>query len=212
MRAVDRRCRTENETPARQPDARQLPQDQHAQFGERRAAPRADRAASPLRRQRAARCRKTNLGCAESLSGAAPPQTRVNPVAFRLAAAQAASGLVGGAATPFFGAWLAWKGFSPAMIGALLSAGMFLRVAVVPLSGLAADARNDRRGVMLLLCLVMLAGYAALNFVSAPALLFAAAVPASVAAGASNPLLESVCVRLAGRFGFDYGHVRLWAS
>jgi MFS transporter, PPP family, 3-phenylpropionic acid transporter len=136
----------------------------------------------------------------------------VNPVAFRLAAAQAASGLVGGAATPFFGAWLAWKGFSPAMIGALLSAGMFLRVAVVPLSGLAADARNDRRGMMLLLCLVMLAGYAALNFVSAPALLFAAAVPASVAAGASNPLLESVCVRLAGRFGFDYGHVRLWAS
>ena len=136
----------------------------------------------------------------------------MNAVALRLAFAQGASGLIGGAATPFFGAWLAWKGLSPASIGALLSAGMFLRVAIVPLTGLAADARNDRRGVMLLLYVVVLAGYAALNFVSLPVLIFLAAVPASVALGASNPLLESVCVRLAHRFGFDYGHVRLWAS
>ncbi len=136
----------------------------------------------------------------------------MNPVAFRLAFAQAASGLIGGAATPFLGAWLAWKGLSPQQIGALLSAGMFLRVAVVPLTGLAADARNDRRGMMLLLCIAILLGYGALNFVSLPVLIFVAAVPAGVAIGASSPLLESVCVRLAGRFGFDYGHVRLWAS
>jgi PPP family 3-phenylpropionic acid transporter len=136
----------------------------------------------------------------------------VNAIAFRLAFAQAASGVIGGASIPFFGAWLAWKGLSPAQIGALLSAGMLLRVAVVPLTGLAADARNDRRGMMLLLCIVMLLGYGALNFVSWPVLIFLAAVPASVAIGAASPLLESVCVRLASRFGFDYGHVRLWAS
>lgn len=136
----------------------------------------------------------------------------MNAVAFRLAFAQAASGLIGGAATPFFGAWLAWKGLSPQQIGVLLSAGMFLRVAVVPLTGIAADARNDRRTIMLLLCIVILLGYGVLNFVSLPLLIFVAAVPASVAIGASSPLLESVCVRLANRFGFDYGHVRLWAS
>lgn len=130
----------------------------------------------------------------------------------RLAFAQAASGLVGGAATPFFGAWLAWKGLSPSAIGALLAAGMLLRVAAVPLSGITADARNDRRGMMLIACSVMFLGYGALNFVSLPVLLFLCAVPASIAAGAANPLLESVCVRLANRFGFDYGHVRLWAS
>lgn len=133
-------------------------------------------------------------------------------IAPRLAFAQAASGLIGGAATPFFGAWLAWKGLSPSQIGALLAAGMLLRVAAVPLTGIVADARNDRRGVMLLACAVMFLGYGALNFVSLPVLLFLCAVPASIAAGAANPLLESVCVRLAGRFGFDYGHVRLWAS
>jgi PPP family 3-phenylpropionic acid transporter len=89
---------------------------------------------------------------------------------------------------------------------------MLLRVVAVPLSGIAADARNDRRGMMLLACSVMFLGYGALNFVSLPILLFLCAVPASIAAGAANPLLESVCVRLANRFGFDYGHVRLWAS
>ena len=136
----------------------------------------------------------------------------MNGVALRLAFAQGASGLISGVSTPFFGAWLAWKGLPPAQIGALLAAGMLLRVAVIPLSGIAADARNDRRGMMLLLFVVVLMGYGALNFVSAPALLFLCAIPATIAVGAASPLLESVCVRLSHRFGFDYGHVRLWAS
>jgi len=133
-------------------------------------------------------------------------------VALRLALAQGASGLIGGAGTPFFGAWLGWKGLSPTEIGTLLSAGLLMRVAVVPLTGLIADARNDRRSMMIALYLVVTAGYLALNGVSTPLFLFLAAVPASVALGAVNPLLESVSVRLADRFGFDYGHVRLWAS
>lgn len=133
-------------------------------------------------------------------------------VALRLSFAQAASGLIGGAYTPFFGAWLAWKGLSPSEIGTLLSAGMLLRVAVAPFTGIVADARNDRRGVMLALYAIMLAGYGALNWVTMPLFIFAAAVPANVAGGACTPLLESVSVRLSERFGFDYGHVRLWAS
>lgn len=136
----------------------------------------------------------------------------MNVLALRLAFAQGAFGLFGGAATPFFGAWLAWKGLSPQQIGALLSAALILRVAVVPFTGLAADARNDRRGMMLLLFLATLAGFGALNIVSLPVLIFVAAVPANLAIGAASPLLESVCVRLANRFGFDYGHVRLWQS
>jgi PPP family 3-phenylpropionic acid transporter len=133
-------------------------------------------------------------------------------VALRLALAQAASGLIGGAGTPFFGAWLGWKGLSPTQIGTLLSAGLLLRIVVLPLTGLVADARNDRRSMMIALYLVVTAGYLALNGVNTPLLLFLAAVPASVALGAVNPLLESVSVRLADRFGFDYGHVRLWCS
>lgn len=133
-------------------------------------------------------------------------------VALRLSLAQGASGLISGAATPFFGAWLGWKGLSPGAIGTVIATGLLLRVAVLPMTGLIADARNDRRSMMIALYLVVTASYLALNGVSAPFLLFAAAVPASVALGAVSPLLESVSVRLADRFGFDYGHVRLWCS
>lgn len=133
-------------------------------------------------------------------------------VSLRLALAQAASGTIGGMYTPFFGAWLGWRGLSPAAIGALLAAGMLLRVVVAPVSGMIADARNDRRGAMLVLYLVMLVGYAALNGVTAPMAIFLAAVAANTAGGCVTPLLESVSVRLSEVFKFDYGHVRVWAS
>jgi PPP family 3-phenylpropionic acid transporter len=133
-------------------------------------------------------------------------------IALRLSLAQGASGLFSGAYTPFFGAWLAWKGLDPIAIGSLLSAAMLLRVVVAPVTGMIADARNDRRSMMLFLCLVMIAGYGALIFVTSPALIFAAAICGSIASGATTPLLESASVRLADRYKFDYGHVRLWAS
>ena len=136
----------------------------------------------------------------------------MNGVALRLAFAQAASGLWSGVYTPFFGAWLAWRGVPPVLIGAILSAGILLRVPVAPISGLIADARNDRRTMMLILYGVMLLAYASLNFVSAPWLVFAGAIAGAVCAGAVSPLLESVSIRLAERHSFDYGHVRLWCS
>jgi len=114
--------------------------------------------------------------------------------------------------TPFFGAWLGWRGLSPGAIGALLAAGMLLRVVVAPVSGMIADARNDRRGAMLVLYAVMFAGYAALTGVTTPMLIFLAAVAANTAGGCVTPLLESVSVRLSEVFNFDYGHVRVWAS
>ncbi|HEY0282253.1 MAG TPA: MFS transporter [Rhizomicrobium sp.] len=133
-------------------------------------------------------------------------------IASRLSMSHAASGLVSGVFTPFFGAWLAWRGLSPDQIAILLSAGLLLRAFVGPASGIVADARNDRRAVMLWLYWAMLIGYGALNFTAAPLIIFLAAVPATVANGAALPLLESVSVRLSERYGFSYGRVRLWAS
>jgi len=120
--------------------------------------------------------------------------------------------MIGGASIPFFGAWLAFKGLSPQEIGSVLSAGMLLRILVLPATGIVADARNDRRGMMLFLALVMTLGFGTLTRASLPVLILLAAVPANLAVGAANPLLESVSVRMANRFGFDYGHVRVWAS
>ena len=137
---------------------------------------------------------------------------RTSPIALRLSVAYATTGTNGGIAVPFFGAWLAWKGMNPAQIGALLSAGMLLRVVVPPVTGIVADARNDRRSMMIALVAAQFVLYAALNFVITPVQIFLVAVTASVAGSASSPLLESVSMRLAERFGFDYGRVRLWNS
>jgi PPP family 3-phenylpropionic acid transporter len=136
----------------------------------------------------------------------------MNPIARRLAFAWSATGFGNGAFTPFFGAWLAYRGLDAAQIGVLTAASMLLRVAVMPVTGLIADARNDRRGVMVFLYALAFMGYAALNFALAPDLIFIAAIVAALANGAALPLLESVSVRLSQHFGFDYGHVRLAAS
>ena len=133
-------------------------------------------------------------------------------IASRLGLAQAASGLVSGVFTPFFGAWLAWRGLTADQIAILLSAGLLLRGLVGPASGIIADARNDRRTVMLVLYWAVFVGYGALNFTATPLFIFLASVPATVAFGSATPLLESVSVRLSERYGFNYGRVRLWAS
>ena len=133
-------------------------------------------------------------------------------IATRLGLSQASSGMVSGVFLPFFGASLAWRGLSADQIGLVLSSALMLRAFAGPMSGIVADAHNDRRRVMLVLYWVMLTGYAAL--IAAPTWLavFCTAVPAYVAYGAATPLLESVCVRLSERHGFDYGRVRIWAS
>lgn len=130
----------------------------------------------------------------------------------RLSFSQFASGSVSGVFIPLFGAWLAWRGLTPEAIAVLLGSALMLRALAGPLSGVIADARNDRRVVMLVLYWVMLAGFGALNLIEEPYLIFLAAVPAYVAYGAATPLLESVSVRLSEHFSFDYGRVRIWAS
>lgn len=133
-------------------------------------------------------------------------------IAARLAFANSASNTIGGIYTPFFSAWLIWRGMHPAEIGALLSLGMFIRVVATPVTGIVADARNDRRTAMIVLYATMLLCYAALNFSAAPLAIFAFAVLAAVAGGSASPLLESVTLRMSERWGFSYGPVRAWGS
>ncbi|MGZ6008621.1 MAG: MFS transporter [Rhizomicrobium sp.] len=140
------------------------------------------------------------------------PEKKPSPIALRLSVAWAAAGSGGAIYTPFFGAWLAYKGLSAVEIGTLLSAGMLLRVFIPPVTGIIADARNDRRSVMIALFAVQFACYTALNWVVTPFEIFVFAVTSNVAGGAAGPLMDSVSMRLAERFAFDYGRVRLWNS
>ena len=136
----------------------------------------------------------------------------MNAISFRLSLAQASSGMVSGVFLPFYGAWLAWRGLSPLHIAWIMSAGYLFRTILGPASGIIADARNDRRGMMLILYWLMFAGYALMAIADHHFIIALAAVLATTAMGAVSPLLESVCVRLAAPFGFQYGRVRLWGS
>ena len=146
------------------------------------------------------------------MSNLVPDLLARTTIVTRLSGAWAAWGLSGGIYTPFFGAWLAWKGESPEQIGLLLSAGMLLRVIVPPVTGIIADARNDRRSVMIVLIALTFIGYLALNWAMTPLQIFVCAVLANVTGSAASPLFDSVSTRLAERFGFDYGHVKRWNS
>lgn len=133
-------------------------------------------------------------------------------IAQRLSFAQASSGLMTGISTPFFGVWLAWRGCSAGQITLILSAGLLLRILAGPITGILADARNDRRGTMLCLYWSILLGYGFLCLIHHALPLASVSVAVLVASGVVLPLLESVSIRLAERNGQHYGKIRLWAS
>jgi len=130
----------------------------------------------------------------------------------RLSLAQGGLGLLNGGILPFFGAFLASRGLSASAIAAILSGGLLLQVAISPLAGIIADARNDRRGALIACALVAVTGFGSLHWVTGTIGVALAAVPAIAAFGVIFPLLDSVSIRLSERFGFDYGHVRRWSS
>src|SRR6185369_13771584 len=123
-----------------------------------------------LRKSVYGRSSKHSLSAA--FSSLVPERASSAPISLRLSGAWGAWGLSGGIYTPFFGAWLAFKGLSPAEIGTLLSAGMLLRVIIPPITGIIADARNDRRSMMIALLGLQFLGFLALNWVITPAQIF----------------------------------------
>src|SRR4051812_13202005 len=133
-------------------------------------------------------------------------------LAVRLAAVQAASGLLGGAYLPFFSPFLAGRGLTPANIGLLLASATFLRIMIAPLAGLVADARGDRRTVMLVFTALAVGGFSLLTFVAEPTAVFACGIAALVVWSSTSPILESVTLRAAERSGTPYGRVRVWLS
>jgi PPP family 3-phenylpropionic acid transporter len=133
-------------------------------------------------------------------------------VTIRLSAIQGAYGLLGGAYLPFFSASLAARGMPAATIGLLLALATLLRIAIAPFAGLVADARDDRRSVMLVFTLLSVGGFVVLALVQDGAAIFWSATAAIVLWGATSPILESATLRAAEREGLSYGQVRVWLS
>ena len=106
----------------------------------------------------------------------------------------------------------AWRGLSAPEIALVLSIGLLLRIFAGPLVGIVADARNDRRSVMLGLYGAVTVACVILSFPAWQSVLTPMAIVVIVGTGVVLPLLESTSVRLADFYRFPYGHIRLWAS
>ena len=133
-------------------------------------------------------------------------------VVTRLSAVQAAYGILGGAYLPFFSASLDSRGLTPSTIGFLLALATFLRILISPLAGLVADARDDRRLVMLVFTLAAFIAFMVLVFVQDTDDIFLAALLAIVLWSSTSPILESATLKAAERSGLSYGAVRVWLS
>jgi MFS transporter, PPP family, 3-phenylpropionic acid transporter len=129
-----------------------------------------------------------------------------------LSAVQAAYGILGGAYLPFFSASIASRGLSASTIGLLMALATFLRILISPFAGLVADARDDRRLVMLVFTSAALIAFVMLIFVQDTDYIFLTAVLGVVLWSSTSPILESATLKAAERSGLSYGAVRVWLS
>ena len=132
--------------------------------------------------------------------------------AIPVSATQAAFGLLGGAYLPFFVPSLENRGMDAATIGVMLALATALRIVVAPGAGLVADAKNDRRLVMLLFTGLGLVAFVAFALVNSVAAIFITAILANLLWNSPAPIVESSTLLLAERSGTTYGAIRVWAS
>ena len=117
-----------------------------------------------------------------------------------------------GVFVPFFPVWLAAQGLSSAEISIVLASQMAVRIGSGPAFSFLADARGDRRAVVIALSLASLAGMALLALVSGFWAILVLAVAASVVWTPILPLIEAFAVSESEAGGPDYGRTRLWGS
>jgi PPP family 3-phenylpropionic acid transporter len=99
-----------------------------------------------------------------------------------------------------------------AMIGILLALATAVRIVVSPAAGLVADARDDRRLVMLFLTALAFLAFVLFAFARTPYHLFVWGVAATVLWISVSPIMESATLRAAESAGVPYGSVRVWLS
>lgn len=133
-------------------------------------------------------------------------------VALRLGTFYAALFVVAGTKLPYFPIWLDGRGLGTAEIAAIVALPLFVRIAVTPLIGVAADARGDRRQALVVLAWVALAAFVMLGFVGGFWPILACTLLLSVATTSLMPLIETIAMAGVRRLGLDYGRMRLWGS
>lgn len=133
-------------------------------------------------------------------------------IAPRLAAFYFAFLAVYGVQLPFWPVWLAAHGLGPTDIGIIVAVGVGARLVGNPLAAHVADRSGERRRPMLALAVLGLTAYALFAFVDGFWGILAVSIVSSLLFPPIMALGESLTMTGVGRFGLDYGRIRLWGS
>jgi PPP family 3-phenylpropionic acid transporter len=130
----------------------------------------------------------------------------------RLALFYAALFTVPGIHLPFWPVWLKAQGLEAEAIGLVLAAGVWVRILANPLVGHIADARGERKRLMIGLALASIAAFA---FYPLAGGLAALLVVTAIFGLAWTPIIslgENLALIVAYERHLDYGRIRLWGS
>ena len=118
-----------------------------------------------------------------------------------------------GIQAPYFPLWLGKRGLSASEIALVMSAPLFLRLAISPWIGALADRRPDRRGLIAGLVLISMACAVLLLFAHGFWPIFLLATIMLLAFQPVQPVVDAT-VGLLVRHGIarDFGRIRLWGS
>ncbi|WP_439817774.1 MFS transporter [Zavarzinia sp. CC-PAN008] len=141
----------------------------------------------------------------------APPEG-ARGVFWRMAAVYAFAFSQMGVFVPYWPLWLADRGLGADELSLVIAAGMVVRTVVTPAWGRLADARGERRRLLMLL--YWLAFGSVLLFVPAHGFwpLLAASLAWSALVPAQMALTDNVGVLASYQYRLDYGRIRLWGS
>jgi PPP family 3-phenylpropionic acid transporter len=117
-----------------------------------------------------------------------------------------------GALSPFLPPLLQVRGLPPETIGAVLGAGVIIKMAVAPALGRAADARHTVCRVLAGACLSSALAAAAYAAPLAGTVLIALALAQAAALAPTAPFADAAAVSAAVRGGFSYGRIRGFGS
>ncbi|MDZ3836954.1 MAG: MFS transporter [Rhodospirillales bacterium] len=133
-------------------------------------------------------------------------------IAARLAAFYFAFLAVYGVQIPFWPVWLAAHGLGPTDIGVIVAVGVGARLIGNLVTAHVADRSGERRRLMLALAVAGLAAYGLFVLVDGFWGILAVSIVSSLLFPPIMALGESLTMTGVGRFGLDYGRIRLWGS
>ena len=138
--------------------------------------------------------------------------TPAQSFSLRLSLFVAALFVLYGVQIPFFPVWLDWRGLTPAEIGAVAAAPLFLRLLIGPAAAFVADRSGDRRRAIMVAAGCGLVAVLALS--QSHHLLLIAFFTAVFVVGSqtSGPIGEAIALSGVRELGADYGRMRLWGS